>query len=51
MREQTVIVKGGPGSKGGVSVEACQGRTPHGFIDQEAEVAAGMIRFIRGGSY
>ena len=50
-REQTVIVKGGPGSKGGVGVEACQGRTPHGFIDQEADVAAGMVRFIRGGTY
>lgn len=50
-REQTVLVKGGPGGRGGVSVEACQGRTPHGFVDQEAEVAAGLIRFIRGGTY
>lgn len=51
VREQTVIVKGGPGSRGGISVDACQGRTPHGFLAQEAEVAAGMIRFIRGGTY
>jgi hypothetical protein len=50
-REQAVIVTGGPGATKGVSVEACEGRTPHGFLNQEAEVAAGMIRFIRGGSY
>lgn len=50
-REQTVIVSGGPGSRGGVSVEACQGKSPHGFVDQEAEVAQGIIRFVRGGSY
>ncbi len=50
-REQAVIVKGGPGASRGVSVEACEGRTPHGFLDQEAEVAAGLARFIRGGSY
>jgi hypothetical protein len=50
-REQTVIVKGGPGTKRGVSVEACEGRTPHGFIGQETEVTDGIIRFIRGGSY
>jgi pimeloyl-ACP methyl ester carboxylesterase len=51
VREQTVTITGGPGSRGGVSVEACQGRTPHGFIEQEAPVAEGIIRFIRGGTY
>jgi len=50
-REQTVMVKGGPGSRGGVSVEACQGSTPHGFTGQDADVAAGIVRFIRGGQY
>jgi hypothetical protein len=50
-REQTVIVKGGAGGRKAVSVEACQGRTPHGFLGQEAEVADGIARFIRGGSY
>jgi hypothetical protein len=49
--EQVVTVTGGPGSRGGVSVEACQGRTPHGFLGQEAEVAAGIARFVRGGRY
>jgi hypothetical protein len=50
-REQTVIVKGGPGSKRGVSVEACEGNQPHGFAGQDAEVAEGIARFIRGGTY
>ena len=50
--EQVVTVTGGPGSLGGPpSVEACQGRAPHGFFEQEAEVASGIARFIRGGSY
>lgn len=49
-REQVVTVTGGPG--GGTSgVEACVGRSPHGYLDQEAEVAAGIARFIRGGKY
>lgn len=52
-REQVVTVTGGPGSPAGAapSLEACQGRTPHGFVEQEAAVAAGIARFIRGGSY
>lgn len=51
-REQTVVIKGGPGKRAaGTSVDACQGSTPHGFVGQEAEVAAGMTRFINGGSY
>ena len=48
-REQTVTV--GSGRPGAPSVDACAGRTPHGFLGQEAEVAAGMARFIRGGRY
>jgi pimeloyl-ACP methyl ester carboxylesterase len=50
-REQSVTVTGGPGSRRGVSVEACEGRTPHGFIDQELAVAEGIARFVRGGRY
>lgn len=52
-REQVVTVTGGPGSPAGAapSVEACEGRAPHGFIQQEAAVAAGIARFIRGESY
>jgi pimeloyl-ACP methyl ester carboxylesterase len=49
-REQAVTVTGGPGSNAS-GLAACQGRTPHGFLGQEAEVAAGMARFIRGGRY
>ena len=52
-REQVVTVTGGPGSPAGAApgVEACEGRAPHGFIQQEAAVAAGIARFIRGESY
>ncbi len=52
-REQVVSVSGGPGSRAGAasSLAACEGRAPHGFVEQEAEVAAGIARFIRGGSY
>ena len=52
-REQVVTVTGGPGrpGSGSPSVEACEGRAPHGFVDQEAEVAAGIARFVRGEGY
>lgn len=51
-REQVVTVMGGPGSSvGGPSLDACEGRSPHGFIGQEAEVASGIARFIHGGKY
>lgn len=50
-REQVVIVTGGPGTPGAADLNACEGLTPHGFIEQEAAVAAGIARFIRGGSY
>lgn len=49
-RKQVVTVSGGPDSTGG-GVEACKGRSPHGFNGQEAEVTAGMARFISGGTY
>lgn len=51
VREQVVTVTGGPGYPGPASLNACEGRAPHGYVDQEAEVAAGIARFIRGGDY
>ena len=51
VREQVVTVSGGPGKPGAPSIAACEGRAPHGFVEQEAEVAAGIARFIRGGKY
>lgn len=50
-REQVVTVIGGPGEPGPQSVRACRGRSPHGYVGQEADVAAGIARFIRGGTY
>jgi hypothetical protein len=50
-REQVVLVTGGPGWRGAPGTDACVGRAPHGFIGQEAEVAAGIARFIGGGRY
>jgi hypothetical protein len=47
-RAQTVTMSGGPGYKGGVSVEACEGTAPHGFVAQDSELVAGITRFIRG---
>jgi hypothetical protein len=49
-REQTVKVTGGPGG-GGSGLEGCEGKAPHGFVGQDAEVAAGIARFVRGGTY
>jgi len=50
-REQAVTVTGGSGWQGGPGLKACRGKAPHGFSEQEAEVAAGIARFIRGGKY
>ncbi|MEQ8227428.1 MAG: hypothetical protein RIA64_05045 [Rhodospirillales bacterium] len=50
-REQFAVVTGGPGWPGGVGGEACRGRSPHGFLDQEPEVASGIVRFIGGGTF
>ena len=51
-REQVVTVSGGPGGRTSApSLDACEGRSPHGFVGQEAEVAAGIVRFVRGGRY
>ena len=50
-RRQIVVVTGGPGGAGLAPAEACEGRSPHGFLDQEREVAEGIARFVRGGRY
>jgi hypothetical protein len=42
-----VVVAGGTTGRG----DACEGRSPHGFNGVEAEVAAGIARFVRGGPY
>ncbi len=49
-RKQSVVVTGGP-TWSGTKAEACQGKSPHGFIGQEEEVAAGIVRFVKGGNY
>lgn len=48
-RKQFVTVTGGPGGAGGAGLAACEGKSPHGFVGQDAEVAAGIARFIREG--
>jgi hypothetical protein len=51
-REDVVTVTGGPVEPGlPDSLAACEGRSPHGFVEQEAEVVAGIARFVRGGHY
>lgn len=52
-RKQVVVVTGGAGRESGAQpgLAACKGQSPHGFMGQEAEVAAGIARFVRGGSY
>ena len=51
-RKQVVTVSGGSGNAAAESsTDACEGRSPHGFIGQEAEVAAGIARFVLAGKY
>lgn len=50
-RKRVVTVTGGPGGPATTGIDACQGRSPHGFIEQEIEVARGIARFIRGAEY
>lgn len=49
--KQVVTVTGGSGIAAAPGIDACEGRTPHGFLEQEAEVIAGIARFVRGGRY
>lgn len=50
-REQVALVSGGPQGSGPASLEACEGRSAHGFLGQEAELIEGIARFMRGGRY
>lgn len=50
-RLQVVTVSGGPAKPPPAGLDACEGRTPHGFYGQEAEAAAGIARFVRGQPY
>jgi hypothetical protein len=52
-REQVVTVTGGSGTSTGAAgtIEACEGRSPHGFIGQEEAVVKGIARFVRGEQY
>ncbi|MDP3833626.1 MAG: hypothetical protein Q8Q82_06660 [Hydrogenophaga sp.] len=50
-RQQLVTVTGGPARPAPVGLDACEGRSPHGLVEQEAELAAGIARFVRGGRY
>lgn len=49
-RKEAVTVTGGPGRPQG-KADVCEGRSPHGFADQEKEVVAGIARFVRGEKY
>lgn len=46
-RVQVVMVTGGSSGQG----DACAGRSPHGFTGLDAELVAGIARFVRGGQY
>ena len=51
-RRQAATVTGGPIEPGRPeSLAACGIGDPHDFVDQEAEVAAGIQRFIGGGLF
>ncbi|MBA4330182.1 MAG: alpha/beta hydrolase [Polaromonas sp.] len=50
-RRQVVVVAGGSGTEGPRGLEACEGRSPHGFHGQETELVTGILRFIDGGRY
>lgn len=50
-RRQVATVAGGAGSTGISGVDACEAYSPHGFLGQMEEVAAGIARFIREGRY
>jgi hypothetical protein len=46
-RKRASVMTGGPGAPAN-DPQACEGRSPHGFADQEAEMAALVLRFARG---
>jgi hypothetical protein len=51
-RKQVAVMTSGPGSRfAAADLGACEGREPHGFAEQEAELVAGIVRFVRGGIF
>lgn len=46
-RKRALVLTGGPGAPAN-DPQACEGRSPHGFVDQEDEMAAMILRFARG---
>lgn len=52
VRAQAVSVSGGPGVEGRPpALAGCEVGEPHDFVAQEADLAAGLLRFMRGGRY
>ena len=52
VRHQVAVMTGGPVHYGRApSLAACETKEPHDFVGQEAEFAAGVSRFIRGGRF
>jgi hypothetical protein len=46
-RKRALVMTGGPGTSAS-DLEACEGRSPHGFVDQEDEMTAHILGFVRG---
>ncbi|MFM7344911.1 MAG: alpha/beta fold hydrolase [Tagaea sp.] len=46
-RKRAHVMTGGPSTPPN-DPQACEGRSPHGFAEQEAEMAAHILRFVRG---
>jgi len=52
IRKQVVLVQGGAHENVRYAgLDACAGKTPHGYLGQEQEVADGIARFIHGTQY
>ncbi|HEX5801787.1 MAG TPA: hypothetical protein VFY24_02085 [Azospira sp.] len=47
LRRAVVVLDGGPGGRGLSDLAACEGRSPHGFVGQEAEMVAAIAGFVR----
>lgn len=47
VRRAVLVLDGGPGGRGLSDLAACEGRSPHGFVGQEAEMVAAIARFVR----
>ncbi|MBL0731148.1 alpha/beta hydrolase [Piscinibacter sp. HJYY11] len=46
-RKQMVSVEGGAAPSGQVSLAACEGRSPHGYVGQEAATVETIVRFMQ----